>query len=134
MEKIFIIMVGVFSISFTNLLAQQGTVTTNRLPEDNITSSASSSNDVFATKPMQYLDDQSFNTRIFPNPSTDFVFIQSEDLVGKSYIIADMAGKQMAVAQVMNQNIVTLNVTEYPSGMYYARFEDGTVLRFIVRR
>lgn len=134
MKQIFILMVGVFSICSTSLYAQQTTVVTNRLPEENITSAATSSNDVFANKPMQYLDDQTYNVRIYPNPSTDFVFIKSDDLVGKSYIIADMAGKQMGVSQVMNQNVVTLNVTEFPSGMYYARFEDGTVLRFIVRR
>jgi|GEM_PF-4272049 len=125
MRKIFIIMVGVmFGIYTTNLFAQQA--------DESL--SADNSLNVTETPPMEYLGDQTFNVRIFPNPAIDIVNIQSGDLMEKSYIIADMAGKQIAVGQVMNGNVMTHDLSAYPSGMYYARFEDGTVLRFIVKR
>ena len=125
MRKIFIIIVGVmFSMCTTNLFAQQADGSL----------SASNSVDVSKAPPMEYLEDETFNARIFPNPAKDFVNIQSEDLMEKSYIIADMAGKQIAVGQVMNGNVMTHDLSAYPSGMYYARFEDGTVLRFIVKK
>jgi hypothetical protein len=125
MRKIFIVMVGVmFSMCTTNLFAQQA--------DESLT--ADNSVNIAETPPMSYLGDESYNVRIYPNPAIDFVNIQSSDLMEKSYIIADMAGKQIAVGQVMNGNVMTHDLSAYPSGMYYARFEDGTVLRFIVKR
>jgi Secretion system C-terminal sorting domain len=127
MKKFFIAVVGVlFSVGIgsTNLSAQS----------DDLSASNTSNVDVSQNPPIDYLGDQTYNTRIYPNPATEFVYVKSEDLVGKSYHITDLTGKQIAVSQTMNDNVITLPVSEYPSGLYFMRFEDGTILKFIVRR
>lgn len=81
-----------------------------------------------------YLDDATYNVRVFPNPSSQFVNVRSEDLVGKSFIVMDLTGKAVAAAQTMTDNLITIDVSNYPSGLYFIKYEDGTLVRFIVKQ
>lgn len=83
---------------------------------------------------IEYLEKPAYNYRVYPNPTSDILYVNSPDLVGKSFLVIDLTGKAVATQQVMNDNVLTIPVSSYPSGLYFLRFEDGTLIRFIVKR
>lgn len=100
-------------------------------------SQATASNESFSNgtgNGIEYMDGNTYNVRVYPNPSTEFVNVNSYDLVGKSFFIMDLTGKAVAAKQTMEDNLITLNVSNYPSGVYFMRFEDGTLIKFIVKK
>ncbi|HNU34819.1 MAG TPA: T9SS type A sorting domain-containing protein [Bacteroidia bacterium] len=74
---------------------------------------------------------------VSPNPAEDYVKIKAEKLVGKScrITITDVTGKKLKEEHVIfATGIVTLDVGELKSGIYFLRMEDGKgsyVRRFV---
>ncbi|MFK7776270.1 MAG: T9SS type A sorting domain-containing protein [Saprospiraceae bacterium] len=66
--------------------------------------------------------------KIFPNPTSDYFTITDNPYV-KSLEIFNIVGKQMSVASFQNGN--TINVSNFPNGIYLVRMldDDGDVLK-----
>ncbi|MBK7312068.1 MAG: T9SS type A sorting domain-containing protein [Sphingobacteriaceae bacterium] len=67
---------------------------------------------------------ESDKIKVFPNPSNDFITISFQAFKGKELILTDMFGKIFYSEKTNNQGPVTLNVSSYPSGMYFLKIID----------
>ncbi|MFK7948275.1 MAG: T9SS type A sorting domain-containing protein [Saprospiraceae bacterium] len=73
-----------------------------------------------------------FNINIFPNPATDFVNIEVNDLIIHSPIIIEVINTVGQVKQrlsIDNNNQIQVPVYHLPKGIYFLRMEiDGKIV------
>jgi hypothetical protein len=69
---------------------------------------------------------------VYPNPANQTVYIDFEDneILGSKVIITDVLGK------IQNQFVLkdkknSVDISRYPSGVYFIRFTNGEVLKII---
>ena len=63
------------------------------------------------------------NTRVFPNPTSDFLNINStSEIIGSAYKISDNLGRVVLVDAIQNKNTV-IDISGLPSGVYYITIE-----------
>jgi hypothetical protein len=69
---------------------------------------------------------------VYPNPTTDFVTITSNDrtLLNTKAAITDMNGKLLQTVTI-TQTATTINLANYPSGMYMLKLQNGQVIKLI---
>jgi|GEM_PF-1857265 hypothetical protein len=67
---------------------------------------------------------------IFPNPSTDFMNIQTGvDLVGETFLVYNYQGKIMLTGELISEN-TTCNIQHLESGIYFVKINDLTLKFF----
>ena len=63
------------------------------------------------------------NTRVFPNPTSDFLNINStSEIIGSAYKISDNLGRVVLVDAIQNKNTV-IDISGLPRGVYYITIE-----------
>jgi|GEM_PF-6628943 len=62
-------------------------------------------------------DETQYNVTLYPNPATDVVTIQSQQLINGVLTLTDMNGRR-TLSQQMNGNMAQLNVSGMSKGMY----------------
>jgi len=67
---------------------------------------------------------------VYPNPASNEVFIQADDLLGKVEIL-DLAGR-IILSEISNTNQITINTSEISSGFYWIKCENK-VFPFIIQ-
>ena len=91
----------------------------------------------FTTKIIEVKDCSSLSTynlvrnndvNVFPNPSTDFITISSDFGVNE-FVIRNMIG-QSVLTGVSSKN-VQINISHFPSGIYFITFNGNKVVRMI---
>ncbi len=60
---------------------------------------------------------------VYPNPTEDILNIHSNGILMNTIRIFDVRGRSMAQQIVNNQNTVMLDISSYPSGVYFVRIE-----------
>ncbi len=70
---------------------------------------------------------------IYPNPSSDHVYIQSSSAITAMELL-DATGKRVQDAQNINTPLLKVNLKELPNGIYYIRLNNrqGTTMQKIV--
>jgi hypothetical protein len=64
------------------------------------------------------------NTRVFPNPTSDFLNINStSEIIGSAYKISDNLGRVVLVDAIQNKN-TAIDISGLPRGVYYITFEN----------
>lgn len=82
---------------------------------------------------IDYLD-VAYDTRVYPNPASEQIFIKADNLKGESFLILDVSGRTVKAAQNMNDGIMSVSLDGMESGVYFIRFEKGHTLRFVVKK
>jgi hypothetical protein len=76
------------------------------------------------------------NLKIFPNPTSDYIYIESDVVLGKVQLY-NLAG-HMVFSQKINKNDYRLNVSDFQTGLYLVRFSlfGGEILttRILIAR
>lgn len=75
------------------------------------------------------------NTAVYPNPTTGLVTIQNTNVSIQRIEVYDVYGKLLNSVEV-NDNTITLDVTNFASGVYFTRImtENGMVTKRIVKK
>jgi len=74
------------------------------------------------------IDDVSNNSlNIYPNPASDFINLPSS-LIGESYIIYDVLGKQVNEGVI---NSTVLQLSNISNGVYYLKVPSYKTVKFI---
>ncbi len=82
-----------------------------------ITDTTNSVND-----PIEVQDKKSFEWKCFPNPTTGIIHIVSEEELSDFYV-CDVSGKIILRHSVSGETETTLDLTPYPMGVYFIRYE-----------
>jgi plastocyanin/predicted secreted Zn-dependent protease len=74
--------------------------------------------------------------KMYPNPATDRVFIESDALVSSEYTLSvyDISGRLNAVEQVMRNNRIEVNTRSLTKGIYFIELKsvkDRTIMKLI---
>jgi hypothetical protein len=70
-----------------------------------------------------YLDNlkhQQLSVEVFPNPATNFISIQSDEIKNMKLILLDGIGKVVHQQQIMSNNTV-IGISDLVSGIYFAK-------------
>lgn len=80
----------------------------------------------FSTKPLSNKQFNKLNVSIYPNPATDILNIQSEELFpdNTTAIIYDVAGKRVLNTVLQNSNFNKINVSNLSSGVYILQIDN----------
>ncbi len=70
-----------------------------------------------------------FETKLYPNPTTDYVKLISNNQNIKQYAIYNILGSKVSEGKLNNNK--TINVQNYTNGIYFIRLENGTVFKLI---
>ncbi|MGA2298065.1 MAG: T9SS type A sorting domain-containing protein, partial [FCB group bacterium] len=73
---------------------------------------------------------QTTKNLIFPNPASDFLNINSENIIGKDISIYDILGNKLMSATATGAE-TRINIESYPSGVYFVRI--GEITRMFVK-
>ena len=85
-------------------------------------------------------DDEILNESlsVFPNPATDYIFINSADITAEDQIvILDATGRQVQAPQALDGQTSRIEISGLPAGLYYAQvFGPKKLMRklFVVTR
>ncbi|NNJ81653.1 MAG: DUF1028 domain-containing protein [Flavobacteriaceae bacterium] len=73
---------------------------------------------------------------VYPNPIEDVLNIQSDGILMNTIQIFDVRGRSMAQQIVNNQNTVMLDISSYPSGVYFVRIvtEEELITKKIIKK
>ncbi|HET6242909.1 MAG: T9SS type A sorting domain-containing protein [Bacteroidetes bacterium] len=63
--------------------------------------------------------------KIFPNPTKETVFISGININTKAIRITDLQGKMLKEINTFNSEIVSINIPNFPSGMYFIQIESS---------
>lgn len=76
------------------------------------------------------LDNLLASLKIYPNPSTDIIYIESDELI-HDYIIYDLTGKKIKNDRIINNQI---QIDEIESGMYFINLsnDNNSIIQKIV--
>lgn len=69
---------------------------------------------------------------IFPNPASTSLTINSKNVVIETIQILDISGKQLMEKNAINQNVVTLNVSNMAQGIYFMRLNNQITKKIII--
>jgi hypothetical protein len=69
------------------------------------------------------------NIKLFPNPTKDFITIQTQNHQTETFQIIDLYGRVVRSMQIIGQQ--TLDVQDLAVGIYMVRGEDGSTSRFV---
>lgn len=70
---------------------------------------------------------------VYPNPASSIIFIKTEGMQGQSFSIMDVTGRIITSSQTIQENIQTVSLEAFSSGVYFVRFENGKTTNFIIR-
>jgi hypothetical protein len=90
---------------------------------------------LFIVKKSASLSFQNFERNSFqlsPNPATNRVNIQSENLI-ETIEIFDLIGKSVKIINSINDNQLDLNIEDLNSGFYMIKVNNSTSLKLIVK-
>jgi PKD repeat protein len=76
------------------------------------------------------------NVKIYPNPTNDFIHIQSSEIIDNMRII-DLNGKEILCQKFLNVNNIQLNVSAWESGIYFMEYSSKQTMkrnRFVVSK
>ena len=63
----------------------------------------------------------SVNTRIYPNPTTDYIMVESEEV---DFVqVLDICGRELFATEV--RGTVAIDMTEYEAGVYFVRLHSN---------
>jgi len=74
-----------------------------------------------SVKPYPYIDN---SITIFPNPAKDYLYFDSE----KQFEVFDIQGRMLLKSEKAMQSV---NVSHLKAGIYFIRFENGQVKKFV---
>ena len=88
------------------------------------------SRDNFSTEPINEFAEIEKLIKVFPNPTTNMINIESEDEINSIQIINQIGNIGANQRFLEKDNRFSLNISNYPSGIYFLRiiFEDGEIL------
>ncbi len=85
----------------------------------------------YNTKNITSVYENRVNISIYPNPSTSFINLESEDMI-ESYDILDMSGKVVANnTSTLYQNKVYIDIEGLSKGTYFIRINENLYKRFV---
>ena len=75
------------------------------------------------------------DTKLFPNPTTNTITIQNNNVVMTEVAIYDVYGKLLRTVSV-NDNTAVVNVADFANGMYFARIisENGMTTKSFIKK
>jgi len=65
---------------------------------------------------------------IWPNPAGDVVTIQSDAMLAGNLYVVNLAGQVIASKAIQTLNSITLDISEFPSGMYMVIIENNNAI------
>lgn len=65
------------------------------------------------------------DVKIFPNPATDFVILEGEDLENEIIKIHDNSGRELPLEALKNFNSWQINIQNFPEGAYFLTIGAG---------
>lgn len=68
--------------------------------------------------------------KIFPNPAPEFIRINTDNFIGKSFCIHDITGRILLHSKI-TQDVQTLDISAFEAGVYYLVTEDGNIIKWI---
>ena len=68
---------------------------------------------------------------IFPNPASDVVTIKNNFGKPTHATLYDLTGRVLQNITIENNN-TSINVQNYPNGIYFLKFEDSEVFKLII--
>ncbi|MFK8045787.1 MAG: T9SS type A sorting domain-containing protein [Crocinitomicaceae bacterium] len=80
--------------------------------------------EVFDSELLAVDNTPAFDCKVFPNPTSDFLSISSQELNEAHIEIVDMTGRLIA-SKLVNSNQVKIDVSEFTSGIYFVRITDS---------
>lgn len=78
-------------------------------------------------------DDESLDVNIYPNPTNDHVYVQGEGI--ESIHVYSLTGIEEVNKTVSGETMVCIDMSPYPSGLYYFRIstDKGCVIRKVMK-
>jgi len=78
-----------------------------------------------ATSPLSVKDnDMKVKIKYFPNPTGDIVNFEIDNLESYNYIVTNQVGQRVSSGK-LNNDIKSVSLTKYPSGIYYITLSNG---------
>lgn len=78
--------------------------------------------------------DISIELKLYPNPTTDFITIEVQDIEeGGYYEFRNIIGKQL-LSGTLEKAVTTLNIEEYNKGIYLVSIFDATGNRLVTKK
>lgn len=72
-----------------------------------------------------------FNIKIYPNPSTDFVFIESDEIIKTQFIIINNNGQiQDCKVEFQSEKLIKIEINHLPKGIYFIK-NKGIATQFL---
>lgn len=73
---------------------------------------------------------------LYPNPTSDMVYVESPLLPNATVMILDILGREMFKSQVLDNNRCVMNVRHLPTGMYIVRVigETETTVKTFIKK
>ena len=74
--------------------------------------------------------------KVFPNPTAGIFTVEFGKPARYNIAVYDLSGRQLSRTAIDGSSIITLNLTEYPDGLYIGRCESATGVRYfkVVKR
>ena len=66
--------------------------------------------------------------KVFPNPSSDFVYFSLEQKISGTIKIMDITGKIVLTERLNNAKFIKLNLENYPAGFYVYEIDDFGII------
>ena len=101
------------------LSATLGESFTNTLTSQNLMLTQGFQQPMFVITGITTVGDQKLKVRVYPNPTSDYLYITSDE-EGLSFSILDLAGTEMAVGKLsLSENFISLN--QYSVGVFFVK-------------
>lgn len=68
--------------------------------------------------------------KIYPNPTTDYLRLKDFNYIGKTFELISLNGKVIRAKEHLEENML-IDVSSLSSGIYFIRFENGNLSKFI---
>ncbi|UUV21035.1 T9SS type A sorting domain-containing protein [Paenimyroides aestuarii] len=82
----------------------------------------------FTTKPLQNENHEALKARVYPNPATTLLNVETEDMLTKETVLTiyDLSGKRILQQNAHADNHNQINVSSLNSGVYLLQIESNT--------
>jgi len=80
---------------------------------------------VFLNRAPMSVGENSISTKVYPNPATDWVQIETSMMDASNYSVFNLKGQRVAAGELVNGN-AKLSLEELPAGQYYIQIEEST--------
>lgn len=73
------------------------------------------------------------NIAVYPNPSSDIMFVKTTGMKGETYSIFDIMGREISSSQTIQEEVQLISVSSYKPGLYFIKFKSGKTVNFMVK-